>query len=145
MMLLRREGFLIDAGRKGVCVAPLDMQQVRNLYVVRGALDVVPSDAAVASTADLRANLAAREYLSSVPTVGRARWRPRTARQHFDHRRAVEFRRGCCRIERRRGRDDAPLDATPGVSMHEGTQQSSDLDRAGPRVSERRRQLRPAP
>jgi len=39
MMLLRREGFLIDAGRKGVCVAPLDMQQVRNLYVVRGALD----------------------------------------------------------------------------------------------------------
>ena len=39
MMLLRREGFLIEAGRKGVCVAPLDMQQVRNLYVVRGALD----------------------------------------------------------------------------------------------------------
>ena len=31
MMLLRREGFLIDAGRKGVAVAPLDMQQVRNL------------------------------------------------------------------------------------------------------------------
>lgn len=39
MMLLRREGFLIETGRKGVCVAPLDMQQVRNLYVVRGALD----------------------------------------------------------------------------------------------------------
>ena len=29
MMLLRREGFLIDAGRKGVCVAPLDVQQAR--------------------------------------------------------------------------------------------------------------------
>jgi DNA-binding GntR family transcriptional regulator len=39
MMLLRREGFLIEAGRKGVQVAPLDMQQVRNLYVVRAALD----------------------------------------------------------------------------------------------------------
>ena len=26
MMLLRREGFLIEAGRKGVQVAPLDMQ-----------------------------------------------------------------------------------------------------------------------
>ena len=39
MMLLRREGFLIDAGRKGVCVAPLDVQQARHLYVVRGALD----------------------------------------------------------------------------------------------------------
>ena len=38
-MLLRREGFLIDAGRKGVCVAPLDVQSARNLYVVRGALD----------------------------------------------------------------------------------------------------------
>ncbi|MBM3649312.1 MAG: GntR family transcriptional regulator [Alphaproteobacteria bacterium] len=39
MMLLRREGFLIDAGRKGVCVAPLDVQKARDLYVVRGALD----------------------------------------------------------------------------------------------------------
>jgi DNA-binding GntR family transcriptional regulator len=39
MMLLRREGFLIDAGRKGVCVAPLDVQQAYNLYYVRAALD----------------------------------------------------------------------------------------------------------
>ena len=39
MMLLRREGFLIESGRKGVCVAPLDVQQARNLYVVRAALD----------------------------------------------------------------------------------------------------------
>lgn len=39
MMLLRREGFLIDAGRKGVCVKPLDVDHARNLYVVRAALD----------------------------------------------------------------------------------------------------------
>src|SRR5258708_32782506 len=39
MMLLRREGFLVESGRKGVCVASLDVQQARNLYVVRGALD----------------------------------------------------------------------------------------------------------
>jgi DNA-binding GntR family transcriptional regulator len=39
MMLLRREGFLVESGRKGVCVAPLDVQQARNLYVVRAALD----------------------------------------------------------------------------------------------------------
>jgi DNA-binding GntR family transcriptional regulator len=39
MMLLRREGFLVEAGRKGVCVAPLDVEKARNLYVVRGALD----------------------------------------------------------------------------------------------------------
>ena len=41
MMLLRREGFLIDAGRKGVCVAPLDVEQANNLYIVRAALDAV--------------------------------------------------------------------------------------------------------
>ena len=39
MMLLRREGFLVEAGRKGVCVAPLDTQLARNLYIVRAALD----------------------------------------------------------------------------------------------------------
>src|SRR3981189_1326929 len=39
MMLPRREGYLIDDGRRGVAGAPLDMQQVKNLYVVRGALD----------------------------------------------------------------------------------------------------------
>ena len=44
MMLLRREGFLIESGRKGVCVAPLDVQQARNLYVVRAALDGARAD-----------------------------------------------------------------------------------------------------
>ncbi|NDH60495.1 MAG: GntR family transcriptional regulator [Alphaproteobacteria bacterium] len=39
MMLLRREGFLTDAGRKGVCVTLLDVEHARNLYVVRAALD----------------------------------------------------------------------------------------------------------
>ena len=39
MMLLRREGFLVETGRKGVCVAPLDVEKAHNLYVVRGALD----------------------------------------------------------------------------------------------------------
>jgi len=39
MMLLRREGFLVDAGRKGVCVAPLDVERANNLYCVRAALD----------------------------------------------------------------------------------------------------------
>jgi DNA-binding GntR family transcriptional regulator len=48
MMLLRREGFLIEAGRKGVCVAPLDLEKARNLYVVRGALDGVAARLAAA-------------------------------------------------------------------------------------------------
>jgi DNA-binding GntR family transcriptional regulator len=60
MMLLRREGFLIDAGRKGVCVAPLDVDHARNLYVVRAALD---------GTA---ARLAAANYTPHLVQRGRA-------------------------------------------------------------------------
>lgn len=60
MMLLRREGFLIDAGRKGVCVAPLDVQQARNLYVVRAALD------------GAAARLAASNYTPHLMQRGRA-------------------------------------------------------------------------
>jgi DNA-binding GntR family transcriptional regulator len=48
MMILRREGFLIEAGRKGVCVAPLDVEKAHNLYVVRGALDGVAARLAAA-------------------------------------------------------------------------------------------------
>lgn len=60
MMLLRREGFLIDAGRKGVCVAPLDVQKARNLYVVRAALD------------GAAARLAATHYTPHLAQRGRA-------------------------------------------------------------------------
>src|SRR5947207_9444149 len=60
MMLLRREGFLIDSGRKGVCVAPLDVQQARNLYVVRAALD------------SAAARLAAAHYTPRLVARGRA-------------------------------------------------------------------------
>lgn len=48
MMILRREGFLIETGRKGVCVAPLDVEKAHNLYVVRGALDGVAAQLAAA-------------------------------------------------------------------------------------------------
>jgi DNA-binding GntR family transcriptional regulator len=59
MMLLRREGFLIDAGRKGVCVAPLDVEQANNLYIVRAALDAAA------------ARLAAARYTPSLAHRGR--------------------------------------------------------------------------
>ena len=39
LMLLRQGGFVVDAGRKGVMVAPLDAAFVRNIYGVRAALD----------------------------------------------------------------------------------------------------------
>jgi DNA-binding GntR family transcriptional regulator len=59
MMLLRREGFLIEAGRKGVCVAPLEPERVRNLYGVRAALD------------GAAARLAARRFTPALATRGR--------------------------------------------------------------------------
>jgi len=39
LMLLKRQGLIVDAGRKGVMVAPLDPAHVRRLYEVRAALD----------------------------------------------------------------------------------------------------------
>ncbi|MBX9946149.1 MAG: GntR family transcriptional regulator [Reyranella sp.] len=60
MMLLRRGGFLVDAGRKGVCVAPLDVERARNLYGVRGALD------------GAAARLAAARYTPHLAQRGRA-------------------------------------------------------------------------
>jgi DNA-binding GntR family transcriptional regulator len=39
LLLLKRQGLIVDAGRKGVMVAPLDPTHVRRLYEVRAALD----------------------------------------------------------------------------------------------------------
>ena len=39
LLLLKRQGLIVDAGRKGVMVAPLDPVHVRRLYEVRAALD----------------------------------------------------------------------------------------------------------
>jgi DNA-binding GntR family transcriptional regulator len=57
LMLLKRQGFIVDAGRKGVMVAPLDADQVRQLYEVRAALD---GAAARAAAARMDESLAAR-------------------------------------------------------------------------------------
>lgn len=53
---LKREGFLVDAGRKGVAVAELTAQQVRALYEVRAELDALAAAGAAsrASAAQLR-------------------------------------------------------------------------------------------
>jgi DNA-binding GntR family transcriptional regulator len=53
---LKREGFLIDAGRKGVAVSALTAQQVRALYEVRAQLDALAAGGAAthATEAQLR-------------------------------------------------------------------------------------------
>ena len=57
LMLLKRQGFIVDAGRKGVMVAPLDPDHVRHLYEIRAALD---GAAARAAAARMTATLAER-------------------------------------------------------------------------------------
>ena len=49
LMLLKKQGFIVDAGRKGVMVAPLDPDNVRHLYEVRAALDGAAARAAAAN------------------------------------------------------------------------------------------------
>lgn len=39
LVLLRREGLVVDRGRKGQMVAPIDADRLLSLYQVRGALD----------------------------------------------------------------------------------------------------------
>lgn len=60
LRLLKKDGFVQDAPGRGLLVAPLDAQRVRDLYQVRGALDA------------LAARLAAQRRLRIDPAVLRA-------------------------------------------------------------------------
>lgn len=57
LLLLRSQGLLRDAPGRGLMVAPLDPQYVRNLYEVRGMLDGLAS----AKAAERAASIAAKE------------------------------------------------------------------------------------
>lgn len=48
LLLLKKQGFITEAGRKGVMVAPLDPGFVADLYKVRGALEALASREAAA-------------------------------------------------------------------------------------------------
>lgn len=41
LMLLRRDGFVEDTGRQGVCVTAVDPQRLRHVYAIRAALDAL--------------------------------------------------------------------------------------------------------
>jgi DNA-binding GntR family transcriptional regulator len=51
LLLLKREGFLCEAGRRGLMVAPLDRAYVENLYEIRAALDGVAARGAARDSA----------------------------------------------------------------------------------------------
>lgn len=48
LVLLRQEGLLVERGRRGLQVAPLDPDHIRDLYRVRSALDGVAAASAAA-------------------------------------------------------------------------------------------------
>lgn len=51
LLLLRKQGFLRDNGRRGLIVAPLEAADVRRVYAVRGVLDGLAARAAAAGNA----------------------------------------------------------------------------------------------
>ena len=57
---LKREGFIADAGRKGVQVTPLDARRLEQVYQVRAELDALAADLTARMPDDQR-NIAARE------------------------------------------------------------------------------------
>lgn len=52
LVLLKREGLVVDRGRKGQMVAPIDAGKLLGLYQVRGALDRLAARLAAAQSGD---------------------------------------------------------------------------------------------
>ena len=52
LTLLKQQGFVVEHGRRGLQVAPLDAEHLRNLYQVRAALDALAAGLAAARVAD---------------------------------------------------------------------------------------------
>ena len=50
--VLKRQGVLVGLGRKGLTVAPMDAQRLRDLYRVRASLDALAAEAAAQRVAD---------------------------------------------------------------------------------------------
>jgi len=46
IQVLRRRGLLIDAGKRGIAVAPIDADRIRDLYQVRAAIDGLAAELA---------------------------------------------------------------------------------------------------
>ena len=51
IQVLRRRGLFVDAGKRGIAVAPIDAQRIRDLYRVREALDGLAAELAAARVA----------------------------------------------------------------------------------------------
>ena len=59
LQLLRKDGLVQDAPRRGVLIAPLDADWIGHLYQVRGALNTLAAQLAAARTEDIGPKLIA--------------------------------------------------------------------------------------
>jgi DNA-binding GntR family transcriptional regulator len=71
LRLLKRDGFLTDAGRRGLMVSPLDGRTIAQVYEVRGVLDALAARrAAEAGTEIDRSVIAAGRRAATGKTLG---------------------------------------------------------------------------
>ena len=68
LLLLKHEGLVVDRGRKGQMVAPIDPDKLRAMYQVRGGLDRL---AARLSTSHITDAKIVKQRLSSILLVGK--------------------------------------------------------------------------
>lgn len=69
LQLLKRRGLLIEHGKRGLAVAPLDAQRIRDLYQVRGSLEVLAAELAARRAA--AGNLSGRDRAHAQEALAR--------------------------------------------------------------------------
>jgi DNA-binding GntR family transcriptional regulator len=70
LQVLKRRGFLIEHGKRGLQVAPLDAARIRDLYLVREALDGMAARLAARRVRSGEASVAERDAATSALAAG---------------------------------------------------------------------------
>lgn len=65
LLLLKAQGFVIDTGRRGVRVAPIDPVSVHDIYAIRDALDPLAARLASAQPIDVAARAEGEQLLNA--------------------------------------------------------------------------------
>ena len=68
LILLKHEGLVVDRGRKGQMVAPIDPDKLRTIYQVRGGLDRLAARLSASQLTDIKD---AKQRLSEIFLVGK--------------------------------------------------------------------------
>ena len=66
LSVLKEQGIVIELGRKGLTVAPMEAAHVRHLYQVRGALDALAARLAAQRVADAQISAPELDHLSAM-------------------------------------------------------------------------------